>query len=409
MAEALADKSWFQEAHYGMFVHWGPYAVAGRGEWVMNRERIPAAEYREKYVQNFRAENYDPAAWVRLAVEAGMKYVVLTTRHHDGFCLWDTKTSENNAMNFGPRRDLLRPFADAVRAAGLKLGFYYSGADWTHPDYPDAFARDWAKGWQSPEHRARFIAYYKAQLRELMTQYGKVDLLWYDGCSPADMREPAANLMVRELQPHIMINNRNGEPCDFQCSEQTIKPAAEGTPWEACMTLNDNWGYHASDRNWKRAGDVLGMLLETRKSGGNLLLNVGPKADGTIPAETVAILREAGAWIRRHEEIFPGVDRSPFTWNNSSKLTVRGNTIYVNFEKVGPREMCVADIRNRVLSARHVGSGRAIPFEQRMNEGRLFLRELPGREEEPLVATIALAVEGKPQSIATQENFWIPT
>ncbi len=159
-----SDHEWFNEARYGMFVHWGVYSVAARGEWVRNRERIPQEDYIHRYADNFRAENYDPAAWAALAKEAGMGYVVLTTRHHDGFALWPTATSDFHSGNYGPKRDLVGPFVEAVRAAGLKVGLYYSPADWNHPDYPGAFFRDWPgeADWASPEARERFIAYYRA-------------------------------------------------------------------------------------------------------------------------------------------------------------------------------------------------------------------------------------------------------
>ena len=257
----MSNPAWFHEARYGLFIHWGAYSTAARGEWVMNRERIPLEEYTKKYVDPFTAANYDPRQWARVAKDAGMKYMVLTTRHHDGFALWDTKTRDFNAARLGPKRDLVRPFVEAARAEGLKTGSYYSVADWTHPDYPGPFFRDWPREFKDEVSRQRFIKYYRAQLEELFTQYGPIDILWYDGCIPGPLDGAETNARIKKLQPHVLINERNGEPFDFRCSEQSLK-AKEGA-WEACMTLNENWGWHAGDSNWKSASDMIRMLVTT--------------------------------------------------------------------------------------------------------------------------------------------------
>ncbi|HAU36168.1 MAG TPA: alpha-L-fucosidase [Phycisphaerales bacterium] len=400
----MPDLTCFQETRYGMFIHWGAYAVAARGEWVLNRELIPQDEYVRKYVRNFKAERYDPGSWARLAKSAGMKYVVLTTRHHDGFCLWDSKVSDYNAARLGPGRDLLRPFVEAVHAEGLKVGFYYSVADWHHPDYPDAYARDWPTGWPEEAARKRFVDYYIAQLEELLTQYGKVDILWYDGCIPQPTDGRRANELARTLQPHILINERNGEPFDFRVSEQSLT-AKEGA-WEANLTLNDNWGYHAGDHHWKTAQDVIRMLTTTARSGGNLMLNVGPRADGTIPEDSVRILTEAGQWLARNREFLPNSTRSPFSWNNCSTLTTRGNTVYVHLFASPGKEYYLAEIANRVLSARFLDGGQPVPFEQKGD--RLFLRGLPCPLKDPIATTLALELDGPPRPIRTQKTFWIP-
>lgn len=400
------SSSWFNEARYGMFIHWGAYSVAGRGEWVANRELIPKDEYTEKYVKNFRAENYDPAAWAQLAKDAGMKYVVLTTRHHDGFALWPTKTSDYHVGKLGPGRDLVGPYVEAVRAAGLKVGLYYSVADWFHPDYPNPYARDWPESWPDEAKRQSFLKYYYAQLEELMTEYGKIDMLWYDGCIPSPTDGDVINRRIKELQPHILINERNGDPCDFHCSEQAIKPKPPGTDWEACMTLNENWGYHPHDSNWKNARAVIRMLTETACSAGNLLLNVGPKPDGTIPVESVNILREAGDWLKRNGEFLSYSSRSPFTWNNWGRITTKGNTIYLHVFFGTGSELCQTDIKNKVLSVRYVDGGQPIEFTN--ENGRLILRNLVTPPKDPIATTIAVEVEGTPETARAQTSFWIP-
>jgi alpha-L-fucosidase len=389
---------WFNEARYGLFIHWGPYSVAARGEWVMNRERIPLNEYRTKYAENFKAEKYDPAAWMKLAKQAGMKYVVLTARHHDGYCLWDTQTTDFNAVKVGPGRDLIRPYVEAAREAGIKVGIYLSYADWAHPDYPGAyhrgFPRKWPEGTQAAQ--ARFHDHVTAQLRELMTDYGKIDILWWDGVYPRPADGGGLNQLARELQPDILINDRNGKPFDFKTSEQSVGSGGD-VAIESCLTLNDHaWGYHAGER-WKTPHEVLSLLLKATAGGGNLLLNVAPRADGTIPVEARNILTTTGAWLARNREFLSNSDRSTFSWNNWGTITTKGSRIYLHMLYSPGAELCVADFRNPVRSARYLDSGENVPFEQ---EGdRLFLRGLPVPLADPLATTIVLEVEGTPEPI----------
>jgi alpha-L-fucosidase len=401
------DVSWFNQARYGMFIHWGPFSVGGRGEWLMNRERIPQEEYGKRFVDPFLAEKFDPQSWVDLAREAGMKYMVLTTRHHDGFCLWDTKTQANwKATVRGPKRDLVREYVEAVRSAGIKVGLYYSVTDWTHPNYPGAFFRDWPEGWPDERARKRFVAFYHAQLEELMKDYGKIDLLWYDGGLPKPLDGSVINRRIKEWQPDILINNRNGEPFDFQCCEQAIRPPKPGIPWEACMTLNDSWGFHAADHNWKPAGKVAQMLIETASQGGNLLLNVGPRADGVIPRESLNILREVGQWLKKNDEFLADSERNRFSWLHGGRIGVKGNTIYLLLFCHGGGEVCTGEVANRVKRVRLLDPPRELKFRQ---EGeRLFIKDIPATEPGVLALTVAIEVEGKPEPINPQKNSWIP-
>lgn len=403
------EHAWFNEARYGLFIHWGVYSVAARGEWVRNRERIPQEEYVRLYAENFHADRYDPAAWAALAKEAGMGYAVLTTRHHDGFALWPTKTDGFHAGRIGPKRDLVGPFVEAMRAAGLKVGLYYSPADWHHPDYPGATFRDWpaVKDWASPEARDRFIACYRAQLVELMSNYGKIDYLWFDGCIPDDLQRREVNEELLRLQPHLLINERNGPPSHVKVSEQAIlAPKDRSALWEACMTLNDNWGWHAGDTHWKNAYEVIKMLCETAKDGGNLLLNVGPKPDGTIPGESMRILREAGEWLRCNREAITNSERCPFSWNNWGRITVKGGRVYLHIRNGTGPELCWAEMKNKVISARWLRGGAPVAFEQKGE--RLFLRGLPVPLPDRLANTLVLEVEGEPEPLTPQTSFWIP-
>lgn len=400
--------AWFHEARYGMFLHWGPYAVAGRGEWVMNRERIPVDEYTERYVMPWHAEHYRPEEWAALAREAGMGYVVLTARHHDGFALWPTEATDFHAGRLGPQRDLVGPFVEAVRQAGLRVGLYYSPASWTHPDYPGAFFRDWPSSddWADDAARQRYIAYYRRELDELMTRYGRIDLLWYDGCIPGDLEGAATNAMVRARQPDILISPRNGPPSDFDVCEQAIHPAPPGRAWEACLTLRrDTWGYHAGDPTCKTPRDILEMLITTASNGGNLLLNVGPRPDGTIPEDEAAALRDAGAWLKRNPGWLSDSGRSPFSWNNNARVTVKGSTVYLHFLSWPGEECCWAECANRVTSARWLATGEAVDFRQ---EGaRLWLSPMPNPLPDAPIATLALTVEGEPAAYTRQTSFWI--
>ena len=405
----MDTKAWFNECRYGMFIHWGAYSVAGGGEWIMNREMIPKDEYTEKYVNNWHAENYRPEEWAELAKQSGMGYMVLTTRHHDGLALWDSTVNDWNTANLGPKKDLVELYVKACRDAGLKVGLYYSPAAWTHPDYPGAFFRDWpgADDWKDEDSRQRFIEYYRCELRELLTNYGKIDYLWFDGCIPDNIDGDETLKMLKEIQPEIMFNNRLGEPYDIKCSEQTINPAKEGQDWEACMTLNGNWGYHAGDSRWKDATSVVEMLLTCAKDGGNLLLNIGPYADGTIPEQSVKILKEAGEWIACNRESISNSDRHPFSWNCTARpITVKGNKVYLHFINDPKGEFCWAEIKNKVLSAKLLCNGAPISFEQKGN--RLFLTDIPSPLPDTPATTVVLEVEGKPEALTEQTTFWIP-
>ena len=394
--------TWFSEARYGLFIHWGAYAAGERGEWVMNRERIPAKEYRREFVDAFHAEHYDPAEWARLAVRGGMKYVVLTTKHHDGFCLWDTKTTPFNAAKLGPKRDLIVPYVKALRDAGLRVGLYYSVADWTHPDYPGPFERDWPKSWADEAARHRFVAYYQSQIRELLTHFGKVDMLWFDGVIPGPMDGTETVAMIKSLQPEILVNERIGKPFDFRCSEQCLNPK-EG-PWEACITVGDNWGWHANDE-YKSARQVAESLVKVAKQGGNLLLNVGPKADGTIDAAMARPVMEVGDWLCRNPGWLPDSGRSPFSWFNSGHLSVKGSCVYCHLFRPHGGSLCLAEIANRIKSVRLVDGGRRLAFTQR--DGRLIIQGLPVPPD-PIATVVEIKVEGKPRPLTPQATFWIP-
>lgn len=305
----------FNDAKFGLFIHWGLYSIPAEGEWVMNRKKIPVAQY-NKLADDFSPPgSFSPESWVKLAKKAGMRYAVLTTRHHDGFCLWDTKTTDFNSVKTAAKRDFVREFADACRRHGIKVGFYFSLRNWQF---------DVEKNGKIVEDEwRRQVACTHAALRELMTDYGKIDVLWYDGCSAPGCCDGEAmdrlwktkklNAMVRSLQPEIVINDRSCRSEDYSTPEQSVTPPPRGRAWESCMTLNRSWGYKTSDTDWKSADDIWRSLLHCCRFGGNYLLNIGPRADGSVPEESVKVLEEIGRRVKAARRGIYGSVRDGYT------------------------------------------------------------------------------------------------
>lgn len=356
---------WFQDARFGMFIHWGLYSIPARGEWIKSIERITTEEY-QKYFDEFDPVRYDPEEWARLAKAAGQKYVVLTTKHHDGFCLFDSKLTEYKSTNTKAKRDLIAEYVEAFRNEGLKVGFYYSLIDWYHDDYP-AYGDRHHPMRDNEEYKDRkinfdrYLEYMHGQVKELMTNYGKIDILWLD-FSYDDMsgeRWKAAELvnMCRKYQPDILINNRLGgdgadlkgvgpkiDAGDFTTPEQIIPPYGlkdrDGKPitWEACITLNNHWGYCAADKDYKSAKQVIRGLVECVSKDGNLLLNVGPDAKGIIPEESVEILEEVGRWMDKNSESIYGCGASDLPKPEWGRYTQKGKKLYAHVydNSIGP-------------------------------------------------------------------------
>jgi alpha-L-fucosidase len=327
---AQPDTDWFVDSRFGMFIHWGLYALAGRHEWVMNYEKIPQETYMN-YFERFEPDLYDPSAWARSAREAGMKYMVITAKHHEGFCLWDSKHTRFKATKTPWGRDVLKPLVDAFRKEGLRIGFYYSLLDWTHPEFPvdrihpradDAAFREATK----KRDGSKYAKYMRDQVTELLTQFGKIDLLWFDFSYPGDdgkghkdWESEKLLALVRKLQPGIMVNNRLDLPHapDFLTPEQ-YQPVemlrdASGRPvvWEGCQTFSGSWGYHRDEQTWKSVKQLLWMLIDGVSKNGNLLLNVGPTARGEFDARACERLAGIGEWMRRHARSIYGCTHAP--------------------------------------------------------------------------------------------------
>jgi alpha-L-fucosidase len=389
-AERAERTRWFTEARFGMFIHWGLYAIPARGEWVRSVERIPHEDYLE-YFREFSAADYDPRTWARLAKKAGMKYAVLTAKHHDGFCLWDTKLTDFKATNTPAGRDLVKEYLEAFRAEGIRAGLYFSIIDWRHPDFPQFGDRhhphrdDPAYGNENRDFN-RYLEFMHGQIRELLTQYGKLDIMWFD-FSYGDMagekwRAEELITMVRALQPHLIVDNRlegSGENSgtllstnprsyagDFVCPEQMIPPqgirneAGDPVPWEACITLNNHWGYCLEDQHWKPADMVIRMLVECVSKNGNLLLNVGPDAKGRIPRPSVEILEAAGRWMDDNAGSIYGCGIANLDKPEWGRFTRRGNILYAHLYEPQAGGVCLPYLAGKIEKMRLLSDGSEI-------------------------------------------------
>ena len=355
-----ARMSWWRDARFGMFIHWGAYAVpagvykgertSSTGEWIMNGAKVPIPIY-EEFVRAFNPVQYDADAWVRIAKDAGMKYIIITSKHHDGFAIFDSKVSRYDIMDASPyHKDALKALADAAHRQGMKFGVYYSIMDWHHPDAQGASAPDYNSTTFSNPNFGRYVEQYmKPQLTELLTQYPAIDVLWFDGewiKDWSDERGRALEGYLRAMRPDLIINNRVGHGRtgmgglnkdgqvgvgDFGTPEQGVP--AEGLPgvdWETCMTMNDTWGFKSFDDNWKESRTLLHTLIDVASKGGNFLLNVGPTAEGEIPPESVARLREMGRWMRVNGESIYGTSVSPFGQPAWGRYTAKAGIVYAH-------------------------------------------------------------------------------
>lgn len=340
-AEHDARMAWWRDARFGMFIHWGAYSVpagtykgerVGGGEWIMNAAHIPIPEY-EKFVHAFNPVKYDADAWARTAKAAGMKYIIITSKHHDGFAMFNSRVTQYDLVDAAPaHRDAIKAIAAAAHRQGLRFGVYYSIMDWHHPDAQAPNYPEYNKPAARNPNFGRYVdRYLKPQVRELLTQYPEIDVLWFDGEWIADWNDERGRDLynfVRAIKPSIIVNNRVANRReglsglakdggiglgDFGTPEQRVPP--EGIPsadWESCMTINDNWGYQSFDDNWKTPRFLVRTLVDVASKGGNFLLNVGPTSLGEIPHESVSRLQEMGQWLRVNGDAVYGTTASRY-------------------------------------------------------------------------------------------------
>ena len=364
--QKAARMEWFADAKLGIFIHWGVYSRGDWSEsWPFHNGVVSMADYFAQE-DDFTAENYDPAEWVRLIRESGAKYTVITSKHHDGFALWDTQAGEVSAVKSSAAgRDVLTPFVEEVRRqGGLKLGLYYSLIDWPREDYPNVFRSGPARYdiHEQPDRWAHFLSFNSAQLRELDQAYHP-DLFWFDGdweFSSEDWRAPEIVSMLRASNPQVIINSRiqgNGDYATPELGVPVVKPADRW--WETCMTINDSWGFRKKDKNFKSVQIVLNMLVDCMSKGGNLLLDIGPRADGTIPSEEVEVLRELGRWTSKHAEAVYGTRAGiPAGHVNAyTTLNKAGDILYVYLPYAPVESIQISGLKSKIQRARVVGNG----------------------------------------------------
>jgi len=416
---------WFRDAKYGLFIHWGLYAVPagewkgrrslGLGEWIMFRSQVPVKEY-EQLAAQFNPVKYNPDEWVKLAKDAGMKYIVITSKHHDGFAMFGSKASAFNVVDATPyKRDILKQLAEACARQGMRLGFYYSQSqDWHEPG---GAGNTWDFG---PDEKKDYDAYLRGkaepQIKELLTQYGPVALIWFD--TPRMMTEERAKrftTIVRELQPSTLIDGRLGAEGDYMTTgDNVIPPNVQGAAWETPATINHTWGYRKDDTDWKSPGEIVFKLMDIVSKGGNYLLNVGPMADGTIPQQSQDILRTAGRWLQMNGDAVYGAGPTPFgdelgevsktrkdvrgeplAFRQSDyRYTTKPGKLYITFfvEPRVPFELPA--MKNTVTRAYYLGGDRgAAPVRMRKENGRTYLdidRPIP----EPMASVVVVEHDG---------------
>ena len=404
-ADNASRMKWFADAKLGIFIHWGIYAVNGIDEsWSFYNELISYDDYM-KQLQGFTASAYDPDAWAGLIKESGARYAVLTSKHHDGVALWDTRLSRLDAVDTTPAgRDLVKPFVKALRKAGLKVGLYYSLLDWSHPDYPNMtksvkrYAVDSLR-WE------RFVKFNHGQITEIGREF-KPDLYWFDGDweqSAAMWRAPEIRKMVLDQNPLAIINSRLTGHGDYATPEQGL-PNRRPTDkyWELCMTINDSWGYQGNDRNFKSPSQVIRIFAECIGMGGNLLLDIGPMADGTIPPEQEEVLKELGRWTSKHRQaIYGTVAGLPDgCFAGPSTMSPDSTTVYLFFPGDGGGELMLEGVKNRVNKAFVVGNGTSLEVKEYLrpwwsNHAGVNFIKVPGEVLDEKMTVIGLSLDGK--------------
>ncbi len=419
-AHAPDRMAWWREARFGMFIHWGAYAVPagtyhgervpGIGEWIMSHAHIPIPEY-EGFVHRFNPTRFDADEWVRIAKDAGMKYIIITSKHHDGFAIFDSKVSSYDIVDATPyHRDAIKALAQAAHRAGLRFGVYYSIMDWHHPDaqgpnFPDYNSRTYT----NPNFGRYVETYMKPEIKELLTQYPEIDVLWFDGEWIADWNDERGRDLydyVRAIRPSLIVNNRVGHSRqglsglnqqggiglgDFGTPEQQVPPEGlPGVDWETCMTMNDTWGYKSYDDDWKDTRTLVRTLIDVASKGGNFLLNVGPTAEGVIPSPIQSRLAEMGDWLRLNGTAIYGTTVSPYGAPAWGRYTAKGDTVYAHvFDWPKDKRLTLSGMKDAPLRAALLADGKPLTVE-RADSG--WVVRLPAVPPSTIASVIELRV-----------------
>ncbi|HEX4627255.1 MAG TPA: alpha-L-fucosidase [Gemmatimonadales bacterium] len=414
---ALSDDrlAWWRDARFGMFIHWGLYSTlagewGGRSdyaEWIRTSAHIPLAEY-ERLLARFNPTLFDADRWVALAKAAGMRYVTITTKHHDGFCLFDSKLTAFGVRATPFKRDIMREMADACRRHGLRMCWYHSIMDWHHPDYLPR--RDWEAATRAVDGARydRFIRYLHGQVTELLTNYGDIGVLWFDGNWEGTWTHDMGRVlytMCRSLQPNVIVNNRveGWSPVpitdplgDFRTPEQEVPATGwPGVDWESCITMNRNWGYNSHDHDFKSAATLVGLLVETASKGGNLLLNVGPKGDGTFPEESVERLEALGRWMAVNGAAIHGTTASPFP-NAPFRATAKADQLFLFLTTWPAGALTVPGLRTPIRKAYLLADADRRPLVSNLGAAGAVVI-LPVEAPDPVCSVVVLEFEGPPE------------
>ena len=406
--EKGARMEWFSQAKLGIFIHWGIYS---RGDWSESWAFHNGAVSMEDYFAqeaDFTAASYDPAEWVRLIRESGARYTVITSKHHDGFALWDTEAGDVSAVKSSAAgRDVLTPFVEEVRRqGGLRLGLYFSLIDWPREDYPNVFRAGPARYdiHKEPERWQHFLDFNSAQLKELQEAYNP-DLFWFDGdweFSSEEWNAPGIVKQLRETNPQVIVNSRIAGNGDYDTPELGVPVSRPASPWwETCMTINDSWGFRKKDTDFKSFDTILRMLVDCMSLGGNLLLDIGPRADGTIPEEEVAVLQELGRWIARHAEaVYPTRAGIPAGHVQAyTTLNQPGDVLYLYFPYTPNESLEIKGLKSKIQRVRVVGSERELEWKQyndidwSATPGVYYIR-VPADVHDPHMTVLAVELDG---------------
>lgn len=408
------NTEWFTQDRFGMFIHWGLYALPARHEWIMNMEKITDEKY-QKYFENFDPDLYDANEWAKAAKDAGMKYAVLTTKHHEGFCLFDSKHTDFKSTNTPAKRDLVKEYVEAFRAQGLKVGFYYSLIDWHHPDFiidcfhprrDDENIEELNKG----RDMKRYAKYMRDQVTELLSNYGKIDILWFDFSYPEsdyrgvkgkgkdDWEAEKLIATARELMPGIIIDNRADieqdlwTPEQYQPTEWVRDDEGRLVVWEACQTFSGSWGYHRDESTWKTPEMLIRMLVNTVSGGGNLLLNVGPTARGYFDKRALKSLDAIGDWMKFNSASIYGCTQSEFEPPADVRYTCKEGRLFVHLFAYPFRDIALPGLAGKADYVQFLHDNSELDFNDDEKNGSLHIG-LPPVKPDQIVPVIEIILK----------------